>query len=49
LTPWKVSVIQCDDVVTSIEGEVAPGQGGDDDSWTDGNLTGTQNEENSRD
>jgi hypothetical protein len=36
-------------IVMSTRGEVAPGRekGGDDTSWTDANLNGPKNEENS--
>jgi hypothetical protein len=49
LASWEGSVTQCDDVVTSTGGEVAPRRekGGDNTSWVDVNLTERKNEENS--
>jgi hypothetical protein len=43
-------MIWCDILMMPAEGEIAPerGNGGDELSWTDVNLTGPKNEENSR-
>jgi hypothetical protein len=45
LAPWKGSVTRRSGVVTSVEGEVAPGRGkgGVNDGWADTNLIGSKN------
>jgi hypothetical protein len=47
---WEGSVTRRGIMAMSVGGEVAPGRGkgGNDSSWTDANLTGSKNEENSR-
>jgi hypothetical protein len=44
-------VTRCDSVTMLVGGEAAPrkGKGADDASWTDTNLTGMKNEENTCD
>jgi hypothetical protein len=50
LTPWEGSVTCRGGVPTSTGGEATArrGKGGEDVGWTDVNLTGLKNEENSR-
>jgi hypothetical protein len=49
LALYEGSVTRRGGVATSIGGEVTPGRGkgGDEVSWTDANLTGSKNKENS--
>jgi hypothetical protein len=49
LAPWEGSVIQRGGMTMSAGGEapLGRGNGGDDARWTDTNLTGPKNEENS--
>jgi hypothetical protein len=50
LAQWEESVTWHGGVTTLVGGEVAPrrGNGGDDASWGDTNLTGPKNKENPR-
>jgi hypothetical protein len=45
LAQWKGCVTRCDDVMTSVRGEVAPrrGKGGNDINWANANITGPKN------